>query len=204
MANTKTKKTQVPRPDALSFVSKNKGKGGGYFYFDAKPTGSYALDCVKGERLGAEYLAFIGKNPTNGNRSLLQMIVIDIMEKQTTRGLIVGFMGRVNAAAMSIATDAVQAGERKAVLGKLFADYRAAYKAFSDAAEQPNRRAARNAAKREVKAIQAICSHRCLSQEEERERAAFIIDHIPGYEDMIDISIVDVLLHTLAGRKAVQ
>ena len=97
-----------PSSDTLSFVSKRKPKGGGGFnYWDVKPTGSYSDDCDVGRALAEEYLAFIGAHPTVGNGTLLTSIVHDMIAQAKAgalwSGMHVGFLARVNLDAMGAA-----------------------------------------------------------------------------------------------------
>ncbi|RIK95142.1 MAG: hypothetical protein DCC73_01795 [Proteobacteria bacterium] len=103
------KQTSAPLPDTLSFVSKRKG--GGFNYWDVKPTGCSSKDCETGKVLAEEYLAFIGANPTIGNVSLLACIVRDMFEQAKNGGAWSGvhtaFLSDVNGYAMMVARVAV-------------------------------------------------------------------------------------------------
>lgn len=99
------KVAKPPLSDALSFVSKRKG--GGFNYWDVKPTGSYEADCNAGTALAEEYLAFIGAHPTYGNGTLLTCIVHAMFDQAKDgdrwSGLHVGFLAGVNRYAMATA-----------------------------------------------------------------------------------------------------
>ena len=86
----------------LSFMAP-RSIGGGVDHFRAETTGSYSGDCDHGRALAMEYLDYVGKHPTNGNTTLLACIVLDMMKADTSKGLIIGFMGAVNEYAMSVA-----------------------------------------------------------------------------------------------------
>jgi hypothetical protein len=101
-----------PRSDALSFVTKRKGKGGGFDYWNVDSTGDYSADCELGRRLGEEYLAFIGAHPTYGNGTLLHCIVDSMMSRRRepsthwgrhVSGVEIGFLSAVNRYAMAAA-----------------------------------------------------------------------------------------------------
>jgi hypothetical protein len=96
-----------PRPDALSFVSKRKAKGGSFNYWAVKPAGSYSADYAAGAVLAEEYLRFIGAHPTYGNGTLLTCIVHDMIEQAKDggpwSGLHAGFLTGVNRHAMAAA-----------------------------------------------------------------------------------------------------
>ncbi|MBO9100326.1 MULTISPECIES: hypothetical protein [unclassified Rhizobium] len=102
MKTSETTVADVCAADALSFMARI-GKGRGYQYWTAEPTGSYSSDCARGRELAAEYLEYLGRHPTNGNASLLGPIVLDMIRSDVSRGLVVGFMGAVNEYAMSVA-----------------------------------------------------------------------------------------------------
>ena len=108
-----------PAFDTLSFITRNRPRGGGFNYWNVATTGSYSGDCLKGHELAAEYLAFVAAHPTYGNLSLLPSIVSSMMERaasaegRTTRGIEIGFLGSINRAAIvgvtlipSVATEA--------------------------------------------------------------------------------------------------
>ena len=98
-----------PSFDALSFVARNHPtRGEGFNYWAVEPTGSYVTDCDKGRVLAAEYLAFLGSHPTNGNAALLQMIVGSMIDRAKAggsdfRGIEVGFLQGVNEYALASA-----------------------------------------------------------------------------------------------------
>lgn len=101
------------RSDDLSFVvRKPKGQGGGFDYWNVESTGDYGHDCYLGRRLGEEYLAYIGKRPTNGNATLLHCIVDSMMSRRSepsthwgrhATGIEIGFLAAVNGYAMATA-----------------------------------------------------------------------------------------------------
>lgn len=93
------KQTSAPLPDTLSFVSKRKG--GGFNYWDVKPTGCYSSDYETGRALAKEYLAFIGVNRIIGNSALLACIVRDMFEQAKNGGAWSG----VHTAFLSIVKD---------------------------------------------------------------------------------------------------
>lgn len=97
------------RSDDLSFVEA-KGEGVGFDYWNVESTGDYSADCDLGRQLGAEYLEYIGKHPTNGNRSLLARIVDSMVARrleprnrwgQHTTGVEMAFLSAVNGYAMA-------------------------------------------------------------------------------------------------------
>lgn len=102
------KKAKPPRFDALSFVTRNKRPVGGYNYWDVTPSGSYGTDCLDGEILAREFLAFIGAHPTNANGTLLNSIVHEMIKQAKAGaefgGLHIGFLGCVNRFAMAMAS----------------------------------------------------------------------------------------------------
>jgi hypothetical protein len=104
-----------PPSDALSFVKRRKGKGGGYNYWSISSSGNYTADCAAGKLLAVEYLAFIGKYPTAGNATLLNCIVREMIEQAMSgngwSGMHLTFIGAVNECAM--ATAVVMQGKHK-------------------------------------------------------------------------------------------
>ncbi|MFN7090692.1 MAG: hypothetical protein ACK4P4_09110 [Allorhizobium sp.] len=86
----------------LSFM-RLKLNGAGIDYWTVEPSGSYTRDCELGRSLAQEFLAYIGENPTNGNMTLLGCIALEMMEKQTPRGIVIGFMAEINGYAMATA-----------------------------------------------------------------------------------------------------
>jgi hypothetical protein len=95
------------RPDALSFVTRNPAKIGGFNYWNVATTGNWSGDCEMGAKLGAEFLTFLGKHPTNGNATLLGCIVTSMVDNATAghraRGAEVAFMKQINDYAMAVA-----------------------------------------------------------------------------------------------------
>lgn len=90
-----------PLHEALSFIKKNSGKGGGCDYWAEVPTtNSYGADAEIGQRLAEEFIAFIGKYPNVGNGTLLGSVML-AMEASATRGHKIGFMNTVNKYAMA-------------------------------------------------------------------------------------------------------
>ena len=106
-----------PREDELSFVTwrrEGRKRMGGYNYWTVAPTGRHGDDCETGHRLAEEYLAFIGKCPTNGNHTLLTCIVRDMIDQASKgapwSGVHVGFLAGVNGHAMAMAATLVGKG----------------------------------------------------------------------------------------------
>lgn len=99
-----------PHPaNDLSFMRRRKRgeRGGGFVCWEPAPTGDYSLDCEVGRLMAEEYLAYIGRHPTNGNATLLTQIVRQMIERaqngESWSGLHVGFLERVNTHAMAAA-----------------------------------------------------------------------------------------------------
>jgi hypothetical protein len=97
----------IVKPDAhpaadLSFM-RTRPNGCGIEYWVTEMTGNYSKDWEAGRALGVEYLAYVGKHPTFGNGTLLGSIVLDMMEGNGAKGLILGFMSIVNQHAMAAA-----------------------------------------------------------------------------------------------------
>lgn len=90
------------RVDALSFVKKSR-KGGYNYWADVPSAGKYTLDCAIGAKLAGEFLNFLGRFPTYGNGTLLGSIMLSMEENYATRGHKIGFMNRLNKAAMAAA-----------------------------------------------------------------------------------------------------
>ena len=101
---------------SLSFMRRREPPGAGIDYWVVDHStdyrASYVADCATGRALAAQYLAFIGEHPTNGNATLLACIVADMAKFVDHRGQLSGvergFLWAVNEAAMTIA--AVRAG----------------------------------------------------------------------------------------------
>ncbi|MCQ1778222.1 hypothetical protein NOJ05_13525 [Neorhizobium galegae] len=94
----------------LSFMrAKTREEGGGIEYFnvasagDYSQIGNYTADCERGRACAQEYLDYIGRHPTNGNATLLGCIALDMVRNQSPKGLVLGFMGRVNEYSMPMA-----------------------------------------------------------------------------------------------------
>lgn len=90
----------------LSFVSRRQPDGSGFDYWAVETTGSYGRDCELGRKLGEEFMSYIGESPTNGNATLLADIALGIRNQPSERfgkGIVIGFMRRVNDYAMSVA-----------------------------------------------------------------------------------------------------
>ncbi|MBB5043466.1 hypothetical protein [Shinella fusca] len=93
----------------LSFMRlKTRKEGGGIDYWTVASDGGYrtsdyAADCEMGRALAEEYLKYLGEHPTNGSRTLLGCIVLDMIAKRPAKGLVIGFMAAVNEYAMSVA-----------------------------------------------------------------------------------------------------
>ena len=94
----------VPSPrldEALSFVTVNKGKGGGYNYWANVPAGeSYTEDCATGCALAEELMAFSAKYPNYGNASLLGPIMLAMEANGATKGQKIAFWNTINKFAM--------------------------------------------------------------------------------------------------------
>ena len=82
--------------DTLSFMRRRKGGGGGIDYWHVRASGKYSADCETGQKLAAEYLAFLAEYPTNGNMTLLQCIVSHMVKSGQWNGVCVGFLRTVN------------------------------------------------------------------------------------------------------------
>ena len=92
---------------ALSFMSTKKQRGTGIDYWLVASTGRYGEDCEAGRALAAEYLAYIGEQPTVGNASLLTCIVRDMIDQAKAgsgwSGVHAGFLRQINEYAMAAA-----------------------------------------------------------------------------------------------------
>ncbi|WP_292529478.1 hypothetical protein [Methylocystis sp.] len=99
--------------DVLSFMKRRKPKGTGIDCWAVKPSGSYSRDYETGRALGREYLAFIGRYPTNGNATLLNCIVRDMAERGRVGGLEFGFLNCVNEYAMFAASTVASVEARR-------------------------------------------------------------------------------------------
>lgn len=85
--------------DILSFMTRKPAQdGGGIDNWNVEGTGNYRTDTERGRALAEEYLAYFGEFTTNGNMTLLGSIVVDMVDKQAPRGLIIGFMAAVSEA----------------------------------------------------------------------------------------------------------
>jgi hypothetical protein len=72
---------RAPHPaDVLSFM-RRRPKGGGIDYWTVEASGNYGVDCRRGKELAMEFGAFLGREPTYGNASLLQCIVADMVRR---------------------------------------------------------------------------------------------------------------------------
>lgn len=100
--------------DTLSFMKRRKRKeGGGINSWAVEPTGDYVADGETGHALAQEYLSFIGRYPTYGNRTLLGEIVDGMASVAIQRGpdkpwrqisgLELGFLSEINRYAMAAA-----------------------------------------------------------------------------------------------------
>src|SRR5438094_500512 len=71
------------------------------------PAGAYGEDYKIGEKLAAEYLAYVGEHPTLGNGILLTCIVREMIDRAKTgqewSGIHVGFLQNVNRYTMATA-----------------------------------------------------------------------------------------------------
>jgi hypothetical protein len=90
--------------DVLSFMKRRKPKGSGINHWAVKPSGNYSRDYETGRARGSEYLAFIGRYPTNGNATLLNSIVREMAERGRVGGVEFGFLNCVNEYAMFAAS----------------------------------------------------------------------------------------------------
>jgi hypothetical protein len=91
-------------PLTLSFVTKRRKRAPGVLplhYWTVQPSGDYEADCVTGDRLALEYLAY---DEAEGDFPLLGLIVAD-MPRETT-GVEVGFMSLIGFAARKGAGEA--------------------------------------------------------------------------------------------------
>ena len=79
-----------PKPihyaEALSFVERLKPRGSGLNHWAVKPTGNYTRDNELGTKIAWELLRFVGANFTNGNVTLLQCVVGDMMRNMHSEG----------------------------------------------------------------------------------------------------------------------
>jgi len=93
--------------DALSFMRRLQPAGSGIDYWAVADSGKYPLDYQMGQRLGNEYLEFVGNHPTLGNANLLGWIVADMARTLDHRGRIdasaLGFLKVVNEYAIAAA-----------------------------------------------------------------------------------------------------
>ncbi len=99
--------------DVLSFMKRRKPKGTGIDYWAVKPSGNYSRDYETGRALGGEYLAFIGRYPTNGNATLLNCIVREMAERGRIGGLEFGLLSCVNEYAMFAAATLANVRSRR-------------------------------------------------------------------------------------------
>lgn len=97
--------------DDLSFVIRALD-GAGFDYWNVESTGDRSADRELGNRLGVEFLDYIGKHPTNGNATLLPSIVNSMMARRTaprtswgqhTTGIEAAFLAAVGGYAMATA-----------------------------------------------------------------------------------------------------
>lgn len=89
-----------PAADTLSFISRRKPRGSGFHYWDISLLPD---DHDTGVALAAEYLAYVGANPTNGNATLLGCIVREMVERGEWNRVSAGFLHEVNRHAMGAA-----------------------------------------------------------------------------------------------------
>lgn len=99
--------------DVLSFMKRRKPRGTGIDYWAVKSSGNYSRDYELGRALGREYLAFIGRYPTNGNATLLNCIVRDMADRGRVGGLEFGFLNCVNEYAMFAASTVASVEARR-------------------------------------------------------------------------------------------
>ncbi|PWE52758.1 hypothetical protein DEM27_28545 [Metarhizobium album] len=97
----------IHHADALSFMRRLQPIGSGIDYWAVADSGKYRLDYQMGQRLGNEYLEFVGNYPTFGNANLLGWIVEGIARTADHNGKIdasaLGFLRVVNDYAMAAA-----------------------------------------------------------------------------------------------------
>ena len=97
----------IHHADALSFMRRLQPIGSGIDYWAVADSGKYQLDYQMGQRLGHEYLEFVGNHPTLGNANLLGWIVNDMARTLDHKGKIdasaLGFLRIVNDYAMAAA-----------------------------------------------------------------------------------------------------
>ena len=86
----------------LPFIkAKGRRSGGGLDYWSVTTTGSYAEDCLLGDRYAEQFLAL---TPTNGHFALLGWIVESMIENgPAAKGVRIGFMARVSRYAFAMA-----------------------------------------------------------------------------------------------------
>lgn len=101
--------------DNLSFLKCRKPKGTGIDYWNVDSVGSYSADCAKGVELGREFVAYIGRHPTNGNAVLLGWIVSDMVKRNAASGRLsgieLGFLRHIGRCAMETAVAMYQREE---------------------------------------------------------------------------------------------
>lgn len=97
----------IHHADALSFMRRLQPAGSGIDYWAVADSGKRALDFQMGQRLGNEYLEFIGNHSTAGNAGLLGLIVEGMARTVDHKGRIdasaLGFLRVVNDYAMATA-----------------------------------------------------------------------------------------------------
>ncbi|CAN7524722.1 hypothetical protein LJR030_005376 [Rhizobium sp. LjRoot30] len=97
----------VHHADALSFMRRLQPIGSGIDYWAVADSGKRQLDFQMGQRLGNEYLEFIGNHSTLGNANLLGWIVEGMARTLDHNGKIdasaLGFLKVVNDYAMAAA-----------------------------------------------------------------------------------------------------
>lgn len=112
----KFKPRAEPHPaDDLSFMERRKPKGTGIDFWKVETSGSYGADCKRGAQLAHEYLSYVGKHPTVGNATLLGCIVGAMVERAQDGkigGVEIGFLRKLNLAAMTTAMFAPEAPEK--------------------------------------------------------------------------------------------
>ncbi|MBY3582240.1 hypothetical protein HJA77_13840 [Rhizobium bangladeshense] len=102
-------KSPHPAVDLSFMRPKTRDEGGGIKYWnvqtagDYSVTGNYTSDSAKGRSLALEYLEYVGKHPTVGNATLLGNIVLDMIDQQAAKGLVLGFMSAINDYSMTVA-----------------------------------------------------------------------------------------------------
>ncbi|PWE53925.1 hypothetical protein DEM27_23730 [Metarhizobium album] len=90
----------VPHADVPPFMRRLQPIASGFSYWAVADSGKYQLDYQMGQRLGNEYVDFVGNHPTLGNANLLGWIVNVMARTRDHNGKIdasaLGFLKVVN------------------------------------------------------------------------------------------------------------